>query len=236
MDYQRGPTFASLLTVRVRWVLGVLIGLWGVAAAVGDRAQLAALAPIGAGFQPWQPLTHSLYQGSFASAFMGWVVLLFLTEATWRTLGTRKLVLAAGLCWALSTLAVVALGALWKGAPPGLVYGVGWVVEAMVVWVALAMPTARFGLLIGVTVPSMALAWGFGVFSLVRLAMYQDLISAHHLFAWAAAFSIKLLDEDQWRRWRLLRRKKQIEKELSRFTVLEGGKSNGRRKDDDLVN
>lgn len=231
MDYQQGPTFASLLTRRVQWVLGVLVALWIVGEGVGEPAKLAALAPIGAGFRPWQPLTASFFQGSLGTAFFGWVMVLFLTESTWKTLGTRKLLLALGLCWALATSAIVALGAFWKGQGSGLVYGPFWLAEAMVVWVALQMPNARFALLVGTAIPAMWVVWAFGAFSLVRAVVVRDLSSVYQLFAWAAAWSIVLLDEDRWRRWRLVRRKKQIEKELSRFTVLEGGKGDGRRED-----
>ena len=228
MDFQRGSTFASLFTPRVLWLIGVLVVVH--VALVTGAGQLPPLAlfPFGAGLSPWQPLTYTLDQGSAASAFMGWLVIGFLAEGTWRSLGTRKLVLATGLCWALATAATIGVGTLWKGTGSGQVYGVFWWVSALLVWFALANRHARVSVFFTGAIPAMWVAYAFGALGVLRLFFDPTLSNLHQVFAWGAAWSLLLLDEDQWRRWRLLRRKRQIEKELSRFTVLEGGKSGER--------
>ncbi len=239
MDYPTGPSFASLFTVRVRWVLGVLVVLYVVQVGAGDLAQLAALAPVVGGFRFWQPFTYPLYQGPATSAIMSWLVLGFLLESTWKTMGTRRLLLATAAAWFGATLCIVGVGALWAGERSPLVFGLGWAAEAMIVWLALLNRGAHFRLFIGDPIPAMWVAYAFGVLTLLRAGIYRDLTSIHQVFVWCAAWSVLWVDEDRWRWWRLLRRKKKLEAEASRFTVLEGGKSGERprrSRDDNHLN
>jgi membrane associated rhomboid family serine protease len=216
MQYEQGPGFADLLTPRVLTVLGTLVACFVAQSVFADQLPELSLYPIPAGFQPWQPLTYSLSQPTPVTAIVDWIVLTFLLEFGWAALGTRTFWLATASTWAFATLGTVALGAIWPEAGRVPISGTGWWFGAILVFWAMKHRGRS-----------------------LRLLYYRDLGSAHLVLAFFASFTVLLFDEDNWRRWRLQRRRKEIERQLSRLTVLEGGKGQERprrRGVDDRVN
>ncbi len=239
MQYQQGPSFADLLTPRVVAVLGTLVALFLIQSVSGDRLPELSLFPLAAGFQPWQPFTYPFSQPSAVSAIVDWVVLIFLLEAGWAALGTRTFWLATASTWALATLGVVGLGYVWPESGRVPVSGTSWWFGAILVFWAMKHRGRSLRLMFAIELRAEVAVLAFGAIDLLRLLYYRDLGSAHLFLAFLASFSVLLFDEDNWRRWRLLRRRREIERQLSRLTVLEGGKSGERprrNRTDDTVN
>ena len=239
MQVQQGPGFADLLTPRVLAVLGTLVGLFVIPSTLGAQLPPLSLFPIGAGFRPWQPLTYPFSQPDAVSAIVDCALLVFLLESGWKALGTRDFWLATAMTWALSTLTIVGVGALFPEAGGAPVSGTGWWFSAILVFFCLRHRGRSLQLMFAIEVRAEVALIIFGALNLIRLLAYRDLVSAHHLLAFFAAFSVLLLDEDQWRRWKLRRRRKEIEQQLSRLTVIEGGRSGERprrSRHDDNVN
>ena len=228
MQYQQGPGFGDLLTPRVLAVVGTLVGLFVLQSAAGGELPMLSLQPVGVGFQPWQPLTYTLSQPDAVSAIVDWVVLIFLLESGWAALGTRTFWLATAATWALSTLAVVGAGAVWPEHGLVPISGTSWWFGAILVFWGVRHRGRVVRLMFAIELRAEVAVLLFGALDLARLLYFRDLASAHLFFAYLAAFSVLLLDEDSWRRWKLRRRRKEIEKQLSRLTVIEGGKSGER--------
>ena len=184
--------------------------------------------PLGGGFRPWQPFTYSFAQPSAVSAIVDWAVLVFLLESGWAALGTRHFWLATASTWALATLGSVGLGYLLpeRGAVP--ISGTSWWFGAILVFWAMKHRGRSLRLMFAFELRAEVAVLAFGALDLLRLLYYPDLGSAHLVLAFLASFSVLLFDEENWRRWRLQRRRKQIERQLGRLTVLEGGKSGER--------
>jgi membrane associated rhomboid family serine protease len=239
MQYEQGPGFADLLTPRVLTVLGTLVACFVAQSVFADQLPELSLYPIPAGFQPWQPLTYSLSQPTPVTAIVDWIVLTFLLEFGWAALGTRTFWLATASTWAFATLGTVALGAIWPEAGRVPISGTGWWFGAILVFWAMKHRGRSLRLLFAFELRAEVAVVVFGALDVLRLLYYRDLGSAHLVLAFFASFTVLLFDEDNWRRWRLQRRRKEIERQLSRLTVLEGGKGQERprrRGVDDRVN
>ena len=121
---------------------------------------------------------------------------------------------------------------VWMWSPicwlPGAVSGPFWWLDAMLVWFALTNRGAQVRWMMVLPLKAEVVAWLVGLLSLLNLAAYRDVNSAHLVFAWLAAWATTWLDGGSFRRWKLGRRKRAIEKELTKFQVLEGGKDHDR--------
>ena len=215
-------------SLRVRVTLGVMIVaylpqiVWP-----GQLDSLFALSPLGNGFEPWQPLTYTLVQGTPISAVIGWVMLFFFMDTAHECLGTRRFWTSTFITWAIATFGSLMAG-LTGWLQPGAVSGPFWWLDAMLVWFALTNRGAQVRWMMVLPLKAEVVAWLVGLLSLLNLAAYRDVNSAHLVFAWLAAWATTWLDGGSFRRWKLGRRKRAIEKELTKFQVLEGGKDHDR--------
>jgi len=158
-------------------------------------------------------------------------------ELGWAALGTRLFWLATASTWAIATLGAVGLGYIWPSGGP--ISGTSWWFGAILVFWGLKNRGRRLRLFFAIELRAETAIAIFGAIDLLLLIVHRNLDTAHALLAFLAAFSVLLFDEDMWRRWRLQRRRKDIERQLSKFTVIEGGKSGERprrSRPDDTVN
>jgi hypothetical protein len=114
---------------------------------------------------------------------------------------------------------------------PGIALGMGWFSVALTVWFGLANKGATILLMFVIPIRADYVAWGTGAVCLGRFAYYKDTGSLFLVFAFAAAVACFHANPDSYRRWRLLRKKARIEKDLARFQVIDGGKDRPRRAD-----
>lgn len=228
----RAPTppfdLARMWSLRVRVTLGVMVVAFVPQLLFPEQWKaLFALHPLGAGFMPWQPLTYTLMQGTPISAVIGWVMLFFFMDTAHDCLGTRRFWTSTFITWAVATFGSLMVG-LTGWLASGAVAGPFWWLDAMLVWFALTNRAAQVRWMMVLPLRAEVVAWLVGLVSLLNLAFYKDVNSAHLVFAWLAAWATTWLDGDSLRRWKLSRRKRAIEKELSKFQVLEGGKDHER--------
>lgn len=200
---------------------------------VGVPVDLLAWRPMGAGFRPWQLLSHYLVQGpgrgGTTSVLLSLLVLYFFLPPLSDMLSRRHF--AEG-------VAAGAAGGVLLGLALDLFLGLGgaasgWSVApmAMVVLFGLAMPGGVVRLFFVIPVTGRWIVWGTVAIAGLFLLADPGLDAAEHL---GAALGVV-----GWWRWRgpgarrreLARKARDIERELRRFEVIEGG----RGEDDDLV-
>ncbi|GDX81900.1 hypothetical protein LBMAG42_37110 [Deltaproteobacteria bacterium] len=239
----RPPTppldLARMWSPRVRATIGVLVVAYIVELAFsGALEPILSLRGLGAGFQPWQPLTYTLIQGEPVSAVFGWVGVFFFMDMAHAGMGARRFWVSTFITWALATFGSLMIG-LTGLLQATYVFGPWWWLDAMLVWFAFKNRDAQVRWMMVLPMKAEVIAWLVLLLSVLRLAYYRDVASAHLVFAWFAAWATVWIDGDTWRRWKLLRRKKAIEKELSKFQVLDGGRGQERprrQKPDDWAN
>jgi hypothetical protein len=183
--------------------------------------------PLGLSFEGWQPLTHFLVfgpgAGSVYQVLLGLLILYFTLPAMGATLTQRQLAGAAG------TIAVVAAAVAFLADLLGLVHGpaFGWISVSigLIVLFGLARPTATILLFFVLPVSGKVIVWGtLGIDVLVYLAE-PTLGTAEGVGAWVGAVGWWQLMGPGAKRRVLKAKKAHIEKELRRFEVIEGGRS-----------
>lgn len=187
---------------------------------------LLAWHPFGAGFEAWQPLTRFLVQGA-APITAAWVVLsllvlYFLLPAVVPLLGRRtaaQAVLAGAVGGTILPLAVDATGLL--ASPPAL----GWseLVLVLPVLLGLAAPDADMVAFV-FPMKARALLWGVLVVALLFLLVAPSLATLEGVGVWLGVFGWWHGLGPGARRRTLRSQAKDIESELRRFQVIEGGK------------
>lgn len=196
----------------------------------GVLVQLFAWQPFGQGFQPWQVATAFLLGGPTPfSAVLDWLVLFFLLAPVDGLLGRRGLVQALGTAWVVS---VVVSAALLAGGlvSPVVFLGIGPLLTALVALFGFSVPHAQFLLFFIIPVRAIWFAWGSGLLSFLNLLYARDLGSSLLFFAWAAASVWLAVRNGALRRYQLRWKKRSIERKLSRFEVIEGGRTESRPK------
>jgi membrane associated rhomboid family serine protease len=235
------PSFdtSSFWTPLVRNVMLTLFGLYVVELVIGWQRCLPwlALFPPGQGLLPWQPLTFSFMGGDPRSMLWQFVGVFFFLQQVVDAMGARRFWLSTLFAWGFALC--FKLGAELAGVlAPAPALGFGWWVDAMVCWFGLLHRDAQVRMMFVLPVRAEILAWGSGLLSLLYLLFSRDTASLHMFAAWLGAFLVLRLDPGIFRRLRLRWKKRQIERELGRFEVIEGGKGERPRRSDpkDWVN
>lgn len=181
--------------------------------------------PLGSGaFELWQPLSRYLVQGNdLLDVLLAALVLYFFLPAITDRFRTRQLgevVAAAALG---GTALALLLDLLFGLGRPAL----GWQALTMVpvVLFGLSMPRATVRLFFVLPVPASVFAWGTGAIASLALLAAPGLYTADYLGAWLGVLGWWYGFGPGARRRLLQRKKRSVERELRRFQVLEGGKS-----------
>jgi membrane associated rhomboid family serine protease len=196
----------------------------------GD-AVTAALAwqPFGAGFLPWQPLTNVLLAGDPTSACLGWLGLFFLVAPVERALGTSGLARAVLASWVGAVALGLAVASL--GRPDGAVLGLAPILTALVSLFGWSHPGANILLFFVIPIRAELIAWGTGALSFLWLLVAltrggaSPTGSALALGAWVGALAWSRLGSGEVRRLQLAWKRRNVERQLRKFEVIEGGRA-----------
>lgn len=234
------PAAPPLLPPAPRWIRNLCGGLLAlyvaelVARTAGLPVDLLAWFPLRGGFAPWQPLTRFLVQGGDPGTVLRVVIGL---AAIWFGLPQldRGLVARAAVAAAVGgTVVAFALDALGILGPFA---DLGWTTPLFGTFVlyGLLRPDAQILAYFVLPVTGRALVWGaLGIAALMFLAQ-RSLGTADALGAWLGVWLwFRTLGPGGHKR-RLRARGRAIEKELSRFQVIEGG-NRAPSRDDPWVN
>ncbi|MCP4809417.1 MAG: rhomboid family intramembrane serine protease [Proteobacteria bacterium] len=179
----------------------------------------------GEGWAPWQPLTALLFNApSPLSAAFDWLILLFFLGPCERLMGRKKLL--TGLAISAAIAAVFTFVLDLSGSVVGTVPFVGLnpLLTALLVFFGLTLPNATIRLWFVLPVKAAWFAWGSGLLSLLYFLASRDLDSTMALGGWIGAFIVMKVGPDEWRKILLRWRARNVEKELEKFTVIDGGR------------
>jgi len=221
------------LTRLTRDVLIVLFVMYAVELAArnlfGLPIDLLRWRAFGAGFAPWQPVSRYLVQGQgVLGVVLAGVVVYFFLPTVQKMVSTRQLLEALGAGAAGGTLLALVLAAF--GPAAGATTGWAPLVTVLVVLFGLKIPDATILLFFVLPVPAKLLVWGTGVVAFLLLLAGFDMGHADFFGTWLGAVGWWYWRGPAGRKRKLMRDAHRIERELSRFTVLDGGKN---RPDDD---
>jgi len=223
--------FPSYWTPLVRNLIVVLVAIYFAELATGPLLlTLFAWQDIGNGFRPWQIVTSFFLSGPDpTSAFFTWLGLFFFTATVHRELGPRTFWQAMGVIWAASS--VLTVGAQALGLVNGMQIGMGPFITAMVAFFGFRNPTADV-LVYFFPVKAIWLARGTGFISLLWLAYAPSPATLLVMLFWVGAWAWTTLGNGTIRRARLEWKRRDIERKMARFQVIEGGRDSGPKKDD----
>jgi membrane associated rhomboid family serine protease len=230
---QMGGGFNINLTPLARNTLIVLVSIYVVQLVTIHWLHLPIrewlyLWPIGSGnWRPWQPLTSLLlnFDTSPMVAVFDWLMIYFFAGTVEGMLGRKRYLQALGVSVAVAVVITTLLdfaGALAAGQPA---VGLNPIVTALVVLFGLSIPHARILLMFVLPIKAGWVAWGTGLFSLLYFLINRDLGSSMALFGWVGAWAW-MNSGNLTGRLKSRKRAKDLEKDLSRFKVYEGGKDN----------
>ncbi len=216
---RRVVTGAALLAV-VEWALRA-----------GQVFPLGALMwlPWGEGFQPWQPLTCYLVQGSdLLGLFISLLVLRFMLPTLQQLLPRRLLLQALGAAIAGGT--VLALAVTLAGLGTGAVAGWGTLMFPAIALFGLIVPEGEVQLYFVLPVRARTLVWASLAIALITaffsvVGRSSSLMAAHELGTWLGVYG--------WHQWR---RRQQRPKgpaprpprQVRNFHVIDGGRNDDR--------
>ncbi len=218
----------------MRWVfvvLGSAFVLQLVAMGLGFNALVLAYQPLGAGFQPWQLLTHFVVwpPRDVAGVLFAGLVLYFLLPDVGRSLGPRRVaegLAAAALAGTISVIAVDAAGA-YAGLPVHMSMVLGWDVVPLVLlqWFGLARPDAEIRLYFLLPVPARWLVWGSLAIALLGLlssiATSDGVLDSLEIVgAWAGGYAWWMTRGPGGRRRGLRNQGRAVEKKMGKVLTL----------------
>lgn len=221
------------------WVRNLLLGLFGLyvleiiaRSYSGLSVDQLAWAPLGHGFRVWQLATHYLVQGASSQAAMrlvfGLLILYFFLPAITQVLSRQVLVrgMAAGAVGGL-VLGLGGDGLLHLLGGSGAASAMGWWVltGSAVMIFGLAMPNADIRLFFVIPIKGVYFVWGSVILSLIYVALGPSVSTFELLGATLGPLAWWHWLGPAARRRHLKAKARSIEKELARFTVIEGGKS-----------
>ncbi|MDP2308853.1 MAG: hypothetical protein Q8P18_22720 [Pseudomonadota bacterium] len=223
-----GLDFGSNWTPLTRNVIVTLFAIYVVQLLSGGVIQdLFAWQAFGAGFKPWQIVTAFLLGPTPLSAVLSWLVLFFVLAPVDNLLGRRGLLQALGVSWVCGVVASSLLLAAGFVSAPFM--GLGPVVAVLITLFGFLMPNAQFLLMFIVPVRAIWLAWGTGLMSFLYMLYSRDLSSSLQFFAWTGAAVWMAVRNGGMRRVSLRWKRRQVERKLSRFQVIEGGRTAEKR-------
>jgi hypothetical protein len=222
-----------LLPPAPRWVQVLSFGLVGVFVvelllrAAHVPVDILAWFPFGTGFAPWQPVTRLLVQGGDASAVFSTVFgafILYLSLGNFERKVVAQAMLAAWACGTALALALDAIGVLRP------VPAMGWtgLIGPLIVLFGLYRPDGRILLWLVLPISGRLLVWGTLFVSTLVFLAERSLWAASAIGGWAGVYAWWLLLGPGARRRQLRRDARGIERELKRFTVIDGGRGNNR--------
>jgi membrane associated rhomboid family serine protease len=174
---------------------------------------------------PWQPATSLLFNSpSVISAAISWLFLLFFLGPVERLMGRRRMLTGLAFSAALGALFTSLVDVAGGLASPVPFTGLEPVLTALVVFFGLTMPNATIRLMFIIPIKAGWVAWGSGVIALLYFLASRDLGSAMALGGWAGAVAFMRVGPDQWKKIVLRWRARNVEKELEKFTVIDGGR------------
>jgi membrane associated rhomboid family serine protease len=180
-------------------------------------------------WRPWQPFTSLLLNGGVLEAFFDWLFLFFLMGPVEQLLGNKRFKRAMVFSVTLAIFLVTGLdliGAVSPMAAASPFTGVTAALLAMLVIFGLSMPNAQILLFFVLPIKAVWIARVSGLLSLLMFLASRDLTSAMAISGWIGGFVWIRTGGGSLRRLTLMIRKKKLEKELGRFTVIPGGKNN----------
>jgi hypothetical protein len=221
------PNFGANWTPLTRNVIVTLFVLYVAQLLSGGLAvDLFAWHGFGSQFRPWQIVTSFLLgSGGPFWVVIGWLGLYFLLAPVDQFLGRRGFLQALGTSWVTAvavTAVLLATGLVSAGAP---FMGYGPLITALTALFGFSMPNAQFLFMYVIPVRAVWLAWGTGLLSFLYLLASRDLSSSLAFFGWGGAWLWMTVGSGALRRLALRWKKSRIERKLSRFEVIEGGRT-----------
>lgn len=212
------------------WMRNLLVGLFVLyvvellAANAGLPVGALAWQPFGSGFEPWQPLTRFFVQGrSVFGVLLGLLVLYFLLPAVDAVL-TRAQLGRALLAGAVGGTALPLLLDLFLVDGPGIH---GWTVLAtsLVLLFGLAVPGGVVNLWFVIPITGRIIVWGSLGLSVVLFLLDPSLRTTEGIGTWLGVYGWWELFGPGGRKRHLRRKARDIQRELRRFEIIEGGRS-----------
>jgi len=229
------------VTPLARTILIALVSLYVMqlllvkSAALSGLVEALYLWPLSSGnWRIWQPFTCLLVNGPTPlAAFFDWLFLFFILGPVETLMGTRRFLRAMAAVLVFSagaTFLLDAAGMLSMSAVEPVYMGLNPVMVGLLVFFGLAMPNAQILLFFVLPIRASWVAWVSGLLSLLFFLFTPTLGTSMSLFGWVGAYLWSSSSTGMWKRFLLRRKQVQLERELERFQVIDGGK-----KDDDWV-
>ena len=184
--------------------------------------QPLAWLPLGGGFRPWQPLTSFLIQGEPFQAFFGWMAIFFFLTPVARDLGMRTFGRATLLIWAAASLLTIGVAA--TGVISGVHYGIAPFIAMLVAFFGFRNPTAQVYFYI-LPLRAVWLAWADGFLAFLFLLSAPGPSTLLSLLFWMGAFAWVWWGDGGVRRAKLRWKRREAERKVSKFKVIEGGRT-----------
>jgi len=191
----------------------------------------------GAGFGLWQPFTRLLVQGRSVSGVLGGMLTLyFFLPAVWQFATPQQMRDAAIAAFAGSCLAIAAADLIISA--PGVVSGWPVLCVALVVLFGLFAPDLKVYLFFTLPVSGSLMVWGTLAGSVLYFLTNPSMFTAQGLGVWVGVYAWWRLLGPGARRRHLQNQAKDIERELRKFQLIEGGKGKGQggQRDDEWIN
>jgi membrane associated rhomboid family serine protease len=185
-------------------------------------------------WRPWQPLTAFLFNRGVFAAALDWLMVFFFLGSVEQLVGTKRL--AKGMIWTavvailFAHVAMLLTGTLgpepigpsiaFRGLEPFLI--------SLLVIFGLAQPNAQILLFFVLPIKAAWMAWVSGLLALLVFITSTTMSTALILGGWLGGYVFVRSGfgnaQRLFERYRLILKKKKLEKELSKFRVIEGGK------------
>lgn len=229
------------------WMRNLIIALFALyvvellATNAGLPVRALAWHPFGAGFEPWQPFTRFLVQGrGVFGVLLGLLVLYFLLPAVNSVMPRERMLRAIGAGALGGTVLPLVADLLPFIDGPGIH---GWTVlsTSLVLLFGLAIPHGVIHLWFVIPITARVIVWGTLGLSVVLFLLDPSLRTTEGIGTWLGVYGWWNLFGPGGRKRQLRRQAKRIERELRRFEVIEGGRSDepqgrqGPGDDDDWV-
>lgn len=236
MPVTERPTFdlSNNWSPLTRNVLIALIGLYiGQLVLRGALDEILMWGQLGSTFRPWQLVTAYVVQGTPFSAFFGWLAIFFFLTPVYRDLGARSFWRALLVIWAGASL--LTLGAQALGAVRGVHFGMAPIITMLIGFFGFRNPNATVYFYF-FPIRGIWLAWIDGFLSLLWLLFSPAPLTLLPFLFWAGSWAWTWWDGGGFRRIKVQRQRRDLERRMARFEVIDGGRDSSRgRKPDDWV-
>lgn len=186
-------------------------------------------------WRPWQPVTAFLFNAGVFSAALDWLMVFFFVGPVQQLIGKKRLLKALLWSWATAVIfthAVMLLNGVTSGSEAAFTStgfrGLEPFLMSLLVIFGLAQPNAQILLFFVLPIKAAWVAWVSGLLALLVFLTEATLGTSLVLGGWLGGYLYVRSGfgniQRFWVRLKLLRKKKKIEKELAKFTVIDGGK------------